>query len=191
MTIKKADKQKLIDNAGELFSVQGYHYTSIADIAGTCGLSKGSLYHYIDSKIDLGKSVIQAMHDIFNSTYHAIAFDQTKPEEVRWEQLINAIYEHFIESPSSALLLTMTAEVVNSVPDFVTALRDFFSAWINTFKHLLVKFLSEAQAQEKAKRVLCELQGAVLFNRLFEDASALTLWKTESLQILQEQETIA
>ena len=78
MTIKKTDKQQLIDNASALFSSQGYHFTSIADIAEACNLSKGSLYHYIDSKLDLGKSVIKSAHNYFQENLFSISHDESK-----------------------------------------------------------------------------------------------------------------
>lgn len=186
MTIKKISRQKLIDNASKLFSVQGYHYTSIADIAESCQLSKGSLYHYIDSKLDLGEAVIRSAHDYFQKNFFTIANDVANSPQQRFEDVINAIYQHFESCSGSALLLSMAAEVVNSVPEFVEPLRNFFTQWRRVFKELLTHFFEAELADQHARRMLCELQGAVLFGRLFNEADTLKLWKQENLQLVAE-----
>lgn len=45
--------QEILDAALALFYAQGYHATSMQDLADAVGLQKGSLYHYIRSKEDL------------------------------------------------------------------------------------------------------------------------------------------
>ena len=185
MTIKKISRQKLVENASQLFSMQGYHYTSIADIAESCQLSKGSLYHYIDSKLDLGEAVIESAHDYFQKNFFSIAKDPSKTPRQRFTSVIDATYEHFENCPGSALLLSMAAEVVNSVIEFVEPLRDFFAQWVAVFKELLTHFFHPSTAEKHAKRILCELQGAVLFGRLFDETEMLALWRRDSLALLR------
>ncbi|MCB2191491.1 MAG: TetR/AcrR family transcriptional regulator [Deltaproteobacteria bacterium] len=49
---RKRQKQ-LYDAAARLFASQGYHATSLRELAETLGLNKSSLYHYFDSKQEL------------------------------------------------------------------------------------------------------------------------------------------
>ena len=64
-------KQEILDAALELFSVQGFEATSIAQIAGAVGIRKASLYSHFESKqaiLDaLVKDVLQqyGAHSIF------------------------------------------------------------------------------------------------------------------------------
>ena len=64
-------KQEILDAALELFSVQGFEATSIAQIAGTVGIRKASLYSHFENKqaiLDaLIKEVLEqyAEHSIF------------------------------------------------------------------------------------------------------------------------------
>jgi len=44
---------RILDIATELFAKQGFHATSITDIAQACETSKSRLYHYFDSKEQL------------------------------------------------------------------------------------------------------------------------------------------
>lgn len=46
-------KQEILDTAAECFMQQGYHATSVDDVARRMGSTKGRIYHHYASKIDL------------------------------------------------------------------------------------------------------------------------------------------
>jgi len=56
---KRTSKEKLIQAARDLMLAQGYPITSVDEIIKAAGVSKGSFYHYFDSKEELG---LTAMH---------------------------------------------------------------------------------------------------------------------------------
>ena len=67
-----ARRSELTRQAARLFAEQGYHGTSISDLADALGVQKGSLYHHIESKQDL---LYEAMRDgaaAFHSVLDAI-----------------------------------------------------------------------------------------------------------------------
>ncbi len=43
-------REAILAKAAELFAARGYERSSISDLAEVCGLSRGALYHYFDSK---------------------------------------------------------------------------------------------------------------------------------------------
>ena len=51
-------RTRLLHAALKLFSTQGYHHTSIADILRESGCTRGSLYYYFSSKEELGYAAI-------------------------------------------------------------------------------------------------------------------------------------
>ena len=57
---KRTAKEKLIRTARNLMLAQGYPITSVDDIIEAAGVSKGSFYHYFDSKEELA---LTAMHE--------------------------------------------------------------------------------------------------------------------------------
>src|SRR5262245_737263 len=57
---KRTSKGKLVRAARNLMLAQGYPITSVDDIIKAAGVSKGSFYHYFDSKEELA---LTAMHD--------------------------------------------------------------------------------------------------------------------------------
>lgn len=55
--------RSILDAATEMFAAHGYKGTSISHIARRVGITKGSVYHYIDSKDDLLYHVLLEIHD--------------------------------------------------------------------------------------------------------------------------------
>ena len=67
-------KQVILEAALELFSVQGFEATSIAQIAGAVGIRKASLYSHFENKQAILDALVQevleqyAMHSVFAKT---------------------------------------------------------------------------------------------------------------------------
>src|SRR5262245_10630984 len=56
-------KEKLLDAAQELMLTQGYTATSVDEVCQSAGLTKGSFFHYFQSKEDLGMAVVRRFAD--------------------------------------------------------------------------------------------------------------------------------
>jgi AcrR family transcriptional regulator len=56
---REAREDQLLETATRLFKEKGYHNTSMQDLADALGLQKGSLYHYIDSKQELLRRLLE------------------------------------------------------------------------------------------------------------------------------------
>ena len=59
-------KEQILDAALDLFSVQGYEATSIAQIADAVGLRKASLYSHFASKQDILDTLVDELTRQFN-----------------------------------------------------------------------------------------------------------------------------
>ena len=73
MAVKGSTKQKILEAALELFSVQGYEATSISQLAEAVGIRKASLYSHFENKQAILDALIQttleqyAQHSIFTN----------------------------------------------------------------------------------------------------------------------------
>lgn len=177
MTIKKkTDKDQLIENAYNLFNTRGYHNTSIADIAETCRLTKGSLYHYIASKQELGALVIDYIHNYFKENFFKIVYKDTYSLDERVLQFQKGLYDFFATKKGGCLISNLALEITNTVPEFVPKLQVFFEDWINAFEYLFrLKFPAD-KARSLAIDSLCQVQGAVILMRVSNDLTALKNW---------------
>lgn len=57
--IRQQSRENIKDTALELFARQGYHSTTISQIARQAGVSKGLMYNYFTSKEDLVKKLVE------------------------------------------------------------------------------------------------------------------------------------
>lgn len=77
---KEAARNRILEAAHRIFSEEGYHQTTMAEIAKRLEVSKGALYLYFNSKEELFKGIYetrpQALGQIFAST-----FDKDDPLE--------------------------------------------------------------------------------------------------------------
>jgi AcrR family transcriptional regulator len=61
--IRQIKREQIMDAALELFANIGYHPTSISEIAKKAGISKGLMYNYFNSKVDLLLSILIEGYD--------------------------------------------------------------------------------------------------------------------------------
>lgn len=61
--IRETSVNKILDASLKLFAEQGYESTSISQIAKKAGISKGLIYNYFDSKLDLLKGMIDRLNE--------------------------------------------------------------------------------------------------------------------------------
>jgi AcrR family transcriptional regulator len=78
-----ARRSELTRQAARLFARQGYHGTSIGDIAEALGVQKGSLYAHIASKEDLLYETMREGADAFHGALDAIPDDAPVTEKIR------------------------------------------------------------------------------------------------------------
>jgi AcrR family transcriptional regulator len=76
-------RTELTRQAARLFAEQGYHGTSIGDLAEAMGVQKGSLYAHIDSKEDLLWEVASAGAQAFHAALDAVPDDGPAVERIR------------------------------------------------------------------------------------------------------------
>ena len=62
--MREKTRNVILENALKLFSIKGYHGTSISDIAKSAGISKGLAYNYFESKQKLVEALFEQMLQI-------------------------------------------------------------------------------------------------------------------------------
>ena len=72
--------QSVLDSALNLFVTQGYDTTSMDDIAGRAGLTKGAVYFYFKDKISLLSALLELSDkELFEPIYDAIRSKRSSP----------------------------------------------------------------------------------------------------------------
>ena len=60
-----ATRDQILDVAGKLIHLRGYHATSLDDVLKESGVGKGNFYYYFKSKEDLGYAILDRMLQAF------------------------------------------------------------------------------------------------------------------------------
>ncbi|MBU4276993.1 MAG: TetR/AcrR family transcriptional regulator [Proteobacteria bacterium] len=130
-------QRQLYDAAARLFASQGYHATSLRELAEALGLNKSSLYHYFDSKQEL---LYQLLDDYISEALaeiQSLCSDGQDPEEKLADFM--RYYTRFYARDLDRLALLVN-EVDNLEPRFRKVLekkeRRYLAALTDIFEQL-------------------------------------------------------
>ncbi len=98
----------MLDAAARSFARQGYHGTSIRDIAADVGVQPSSLYYFFRSKDDLFEAVYQKGMEEMQSSVEAAIATSDDP----WTRLERAAMAHLESLLTSADYNTLVANIV-------------------------------------------------------------------------------
>jgi len=93
--IRQKSQENIENIALELFALQGYHATSISQIAEKARISKGLLYNYFESKERLLDSIITKVYD---EIMRMVQMSENLPAEKQIEQMIVQTINHLKEN---------------------------------------------------------------------------------------------
>lgn len=189
MPKQKVDEQTIIIEALKLFRKKSYFNTSMSDIAESCGLQKGSLYHYFPGKEDLMKRVIKMVHEFFKTNVFSHAYDKSVPPQKRLENLFMAAEKIFLDEEKGNLLGNMGVETSLMAPEFNTLVQRFFLDFFHAVKTIYLDKYGEKIANELAERSVAEIEGSLMFSRVFNDHSYLKNTIKRILKRIEEKPT--
>lgn len=138
MTIKANTKQRILDNALDLFSNNGFKETSVRDIARSVGLQQGALYNHFKNKDDILETLV---NELMSSAIVRI-FEDKDPTELseKGKVLLANIAMTFkllsFDSKNEALFKLMMQEMYKNI-----RIRELYYEY---FYQLNVKKLSSA-----------------------------------------------
>jgi AcrR family transcriptional regulator len=109
---RTAREDQLLETATRLFKDQGFHNTSMQDLAAALGMQKGSLYYYIDSKEELLRRLLERATSILAFQIDEIyATDLPPAEKLRW-----ALENHAVTMMEHLDLVSVYLQEYRSLP---------------------------------------------------------------------------
>lgn len=89
-------RQNIVDQAADLFAEQGFHSSSLNDLARACNSSKALIYHYFESKEAVLLAVVEEhvrlLYDTARDTTRG--FDSAEEKLARLTKAFMRIYQH-------------------------------------------------------------------------------------------------
>lgn len=169
MPTQKITKEEIIKIAVEVFRKQGYHKTSMKDLADACQLHKGSFYYYFKSKEDLMQEVLKALHHYYNQKVFSIAYDEKLSARSRFIKMFKEQEPIITRGSTGCLFGNLTLETISVTSDFKERLKVFFSDWISAFQAIYQEKHDEVESLQLAQQSVMEIEGAIMMMRLYDD----------------------
>lgn len=173
MPIYKTNRTEILEKAFILFQQKGYFHTSMNDVAQSCGLYKGSLYHYFPSKEIMMEQILIMLLENLRKKVFSIAYDETLIPTERLRTFLEQLELHLYFNQGGCLVGRITFEAAAQVPEFQTILRTIFSEWTDALTYIYNKRHYEDKAKLFAHQTLIELEGAIMLSQVFDDKQLL------------------
>lgn len=166
-------RDRLVETARDLFLLQGYHQTGVAEIVRTANVRMGSLYYFFPTKEDLLLAVLQWYRD---HIYEGLL----QPVYERIDDPIERVFG-ILDGYRQMLLLTnydqgcpignLALEVTNSHPQARELLTANFKQWSDEIRKCLDqaqgRLPEELDRSRLADHVLAVMEGAIMLARTY------------------------
>jgi len=187
-------REKILSAAQSLIELRGYSALGVAEICKAADVPKGSFYYFFESKESLALAVIDERWAEQERTWSRILTGEAEPL-TRLRQLFEATEaaqlagQQSCGTVSGCLFGNLTLEMSNHTEAVRKRLQEIFEAQVD----MVAPVIAEAQARneitvsdprEAARSVVAQLEGQVLFAKLYNNTQRLdTLW-TNCLSLL-------
>jgi AcrR family transcriptional regulator len=135
--VRNESKAKIIATALELFANNGYHNTSISNVAKEAGVSKGLTYNYFESKEALLEAIL---HSLFQEApdFTAVGEEMEKlsPKELL-EYGIDAFFQSLEKDKKKWTWILSLSIEVNSIPRIKSLLTKGYKLGIQQIEEVL------------------------------------------------------
>lgn len=180
-----ATRDKLIDSGAQLISQQGYNATGINAVLKTCGVPKGSFYHYFSSKEEFGLAVIERFASTYDASLVTLLEDSNTPplERLRRYFASGRDYMHECDHATGCLIGNLGQELSGQSDTFRDALNLVFQRWEQRF----ARCLQDAQVsgdiavhtapEALASFILTGWEGAILRAKTLKSVEPMDLFE--------------
>jgi len=139
---KELKRRAIIEASLKLFSANGFHKTTIPDIARSLKMSVGNLYNYFPSKDELAKEIIKYTSDFLGSKIREINNLNTSSKD-KIEKIVSLYFKMAKEQPemidyflrvylSHREIFKDGCEGMICVSSFVTEIMIFFDSGVES-----------------------------------------------------------
>ncbi len=174
MPVQKITREEILEKAIDVFGRQGYHRTSMHDLAAACGLFKGSFYHYFSGKEELMGEVLRYSLDYFRKHVFSIAYNETLPPATRLRNMMERSSAIIMHNNRGCLFGNTVLETANVTAQFRETLQAFFTDWTNALANIYQSKYDPQTALDHAQQTVMEVEGAVMLMQLNGDNQVFT-----------------
>lgn len=187
-------REKILTTALSLIELRGYSALGVAEICAAAGVPKGSFYYFFESKEALALAVIDEHWAQQRQDWARILGGKAEPLE-RLRQLFEATQASLLAGQQSCgtvsgcMFGNLTLEMSNQTEAIRECLQQIFGAQVDMVAALVSEALDCGQvsvpdAREAARSIVAQLEGQVLFAKLYNNTQRLEALWTSCLALL-------
>lgn len=130
----RATRRKILVAATELFARQGYHKTTVTDLAAAIGMTQGAVFHHFASKEVLLHAVIERLSrglEVYKACLHRP--EASLPDTLR--RVVSLMVEHFHREPEATICLAALAtEFAGTADPIVARIQAAYDGFVDAFE---------------------------------------------------------
>jgi TetR/AcrR family transcriptional repressor of nem operon len=187
-------REKILAAAESLIGLRGYSALGVAEICEAAGVPKGSFYYFFKSKEALALAVLDGHWAAERQGWAGALADDVSPlqrlrrlfEATRADQLAG---QQSCGTISGCLFGNLTLELSNQTELIRERLQQIFNEQVDLVEKVIAEAVEHGDAtvtdtREAARSIVAQLEGQVLFAKLYNDTRLLdNLW-TNALSLL-------
>lgn len=174
-------RERILAAAEPLVLRQGYAGTSLDDILGASGLTKGAFFHHFKDKAAFARALVErcACNDTARFERCAAAaeaaFDDPLDQALTFLEAMEDFIEQRAKPISGCMLAACTHEIMQFEPELQAYIGQCFRRWSavyeKKFEAVLARYKPAAPvtARDLAEQVLSIFEGALVLSRSFND----------------------
>ncbi|MFE5050252.1 TetR/AcrR family transcriptional regulator [Streptomyces sp. NPDC056637] len=180
-------REKILASAQSLIELRGYTALGVAEICKAAGVPKGSFYYFFESKEALALAVLDEHWKAQRSNWARVLQDDAEPLS-RLRRLFEETEaslragQQSCGTVSGCMFGNLTLELSNQAEPIRKRLQQIFDAQVEMVEKVIAEARERGEAavgdaREAARSIVAQLEGQVLFAKLYNDAQHLeALW---------------
>jgi TetR/AcrR family transcriptional repressor of nem operon len=192
-------REKILTAARSLIELRGYSALGVAEICKAAGVPKGSFYYFFESKETLALAVLDEHWEAQRSDWVRILQDGAEPlSRLRrlFEQTEAGLRagRQSCGTVSGCMFGNLTLELSNQTEPIRERLQQIFDAQVEMVEKVIAQArergeITVGDTREAARSIVAQLEGQVLFAKLYNDTRHLeALWEN-CLSLLSARST--
>jgi TetR/AcrR family transcriptional repressor of nem operon len=174
-------RTKLLAAAQQLMLEKGYAATSVNEICEIAGVTKGSFFHFFDSKETLGKEVLYYYWGPIKAAHEQGDFlqaDDPLERLFRYCDFITELVEHPM-TPKSCLFGNFTQELSTTYPEIIVICQEAFTWWTELLEQDLIKAkekytpVQDFDPKSVAQHFMAVYEGNLILFKAYHDPTLL------------------
>ena len=169
----RATRHRILQAAVKLFARQGYHKTTIADLAQAIQLTSGAIFHHFASKEALLEAVVDWLTRGIR-VYSECTEQAAGGSLAAVERILVIMCDHFKRNPEATICLAALAtEFAGSNHPMERRVKEVYEVFVETFARLLQDHPRVTDPRAAAIAFVGSVQGIAVQGLLREDEQSI------------------